>query len=127
MTAPSQLEATRATAKRMEGAGGASTRASPRQLLQVVRRAASRIEGAGAAKWRAAPSQSFELPAVCTADSVYRAHRKSSLVKRRRLKLRLGSRTTCESSRRSDGGGELMQRSPQASKCEWQTCPCTRV
>jgi hypothetical protein len=64
---------------------------------------------------------------VCTADSVYRAHRKSSLVKRRRLKLRLGSRTTCESSRRSDGGGELMQRSPQASKREWQTCPCTRV
>jgi hypothetical protein len=53
--APSQLlQSARSTAQRTEAAGGASTRAAESQL-QTTRRTASRMEGAGAASRRAAP------------------------------------------------------------------------
>jgi hypothetical protein len=47
--------------------------------------------------------------------------RSSSLVMRRRLKPRFGSRATCEDSRRA-GGRWRVRRSPQASERKWQTC-----
>jgi hypothetical protein len=56
----------------MEAVGDVSTWAAPRPLKVAARSIARRMEAAGVAKWRAAPNQSFKLPAVCTADSVYR-------------------------------------------------------
>jgi hypothetical protein len=45
------------TARRMEGAGAASTRAAPRQLVQAARPTASHMAEAGAASMWAAPSR----------------------------------------------------------------------
>jgi hypothetical protein len=65
--ASSPLEATRSTVSRMAAAGGASTRAAPRQLNQAARSTARRTAAAGGASTRAAPRQSLKVPAVCTA------------------------------------------------------------
>jgi hypothetical protein len=111
--ASSQLEATRVPARRMVAGGAASTWAAPRELLVAAHSAARRMAGASAASKTAAPSQSFEVLVPCTAASVSgmrspmmhsRPHCNSSLVMCRRLELPLGSRTTCEDSRRADGG-----------------------
>jgi hypothetical protein len=52
-----RLKTQRNTARRMEGAGGASTRAAPSRRLQAARRTVRRMAGAGAARRRAAPSR----------------------------------------------------------------------
>jgi hypothetical protein len=81
-TAP-WLKATHSTARRMEGAGGASTRAAPSQLFQAARRIAPCMEAAGGASKTAAPSQSLMLPAACTARCVCGPHSRSPTVRRR--------------------------------------------
>jgi hypothetical protein len=67
----------------MAEAGGASTRAAPRELKAAARRIARRTEEAGGASTRAAPSQSFKLQAAHSARYVCGAHSRSLMVRRR--------------------------------------------
>jgi hypothetical protein len=129
--APSPLETTPTTAWRMVEAGAASTRAA--LLLRKAARCNAGCMGeASAAERRAAPSQPLQVPAVCTADSVYsarsptmhrRADRNSSLVLRRHRKhgwnrlLRV----------RRPGGKWRVRHSLQTSKRKRQTHVRIRV
>jgi hypothetical protein len=85
----------------------------------AVRNTASRMGAASAASTRAAPKQSLELPAVCTAGfvssasspTISRMMHRNSAARPRRPKPRMGS-SSCET---STGGGEWSVRrgSPQ--------------
>jgi hypothetical protein len=67
----------------MAEAGGASTWAAPRQLLQAAPCIVRRMGEAGGASTRAVPRQSLELQAARSARCVCGAHSRSPTVRRR--------------------------------------------